>query len=244
MTDEQIELRILDEGYSFTTNSRDAIYILRNGKMIDGEIVDGFRGEDHRIIECLFDDINRYTPNFWSLVHDRTGVIDLVPETKMALKMEGQIPTGPQQKVIESCNYQLKDAFPLVREKREDKKIKLFDANQVDLHLYLDTDDTLTYLVDSFLNLEASILERADGIYVMNDESNVYNDVEELPFTRNGYNRCLYRNLYVLENDQTGINYVVNTTLNPDEINNLINLSENIEQIMEIKERKREDRER
>ena len=78
----------------------------------------------------------------------------------------------------------------------------------------------------------------------MNDESNVYNDVEELPFTRNGYNRCLYRNLYVLENDQTGINYVVNTTLNPDEINNLINLSENIEQIMEIKERKREDRER
>lgn len=38
MTDEQIEQRVLDEGFSFTDNPRDAIYVLRNGKLIDGEI--------------------------------------------------------------------------------------------------------------------------------------------------------------------------------------------------------------
>lgn len=117
MTDEQIEQRVLDEGFSFTDNPRDAIYVLRNGKLIDGDIHERVRGEDYRMIECLFDDIDRHTPNFWSLVHEQTGVVQLVPETKTALKMEGQVLTEPQQKVIDSCDYRLKDAFPLLYEK-------------------------------------------------------------------------------------------------------------------------------
>lgn len=59
---------------------------------------DGDRTEDHRIIEVLFDDIDRYTPNFWSIAHERTGMIQHVPETSYILKTAEQNVTEEQQK--------------------------------------------------------------------------------------------------------------------------------------------------
>lgn len=245
MTDEQIERRILDEGFSFTNNPMNAIFVLRNGKLVDGDIHERVRGEDHRMIECLFDDIDRYTPNFWSFVHERTGVVQLVPETEIALKMEGQSLTERQQRTIESCGYRLEDAFPLLQEKKGDSKMKLFDANQMDLALYRDTNGTLLHLAERFVNVEDSILERAASIYDMKDESNVYADIEELPFSRNGYNRYLNEGHYVLENGQTRDHYMVNVALTPNEMDTLINLSKDIGHEIEIGQRRnKENRER
>src|SRR5699024_5846749 len=74
------------EGVETTDNLAEAIYILSDGTLISGMFYDGDRTEDHRIIEVLFDDIDRYTPNFWSIAHKHTGIIQHVPETSYKLK--------------------------------------------------------------------------------------------------------------------------------------------------------------
>ena len=86
-----------DEGIETTDNINEAIYILTDGTLISGMFYDGMRTEDHRIIEILFDDIDRYTPNFWSIAHERTGMIQHVPETSYILKTVGQEVTTEQQ---------------------------------------------------------------------------------------------------------------------------------------------------
>src|SRR5699024_316808 len=86
-----------DEGIETTDNLAEAIYILTDGTLISGMFYDGMRTEDHRIIEILFDDIYRYTPNFWSIAHERTGMIQHVPVTSYILKTVGQEVTTEQQ---------------------------------------------------------------------------------------------------------------------------------------------------
>ena len=86
-----------DEGIETTDNINEAIYILTDGTLISGMFYDGMRTEDHRIIEVLFDDIDRYTSNFWSIAHKRTGMIQHVPETSYILKTVGQEVTTEQQ---------------------------------------------------------------------------------------------------------------------------------------------------
>src|SRR5699024_3981278 len=86
-----------DEGIETTDNINEAIYILTDGTLISGMFYDDMRTEDHRIIEILFDDIDRYTPNFWSIAHERTGMIQHVPETSYILKTVGQEVTTEQQ---------------------------------------------------------------------------------------------------------------------------------------------------
>lgn len=86
-----------EEGIETTDNLEEAIYIMPDGTLISGMFYDGMRTEDHRIIETLFNDIDRYTPNFWEIAHKRTGMIQHVPETSFILIKQGQEPTPEQE---------------------------------------------------------------------------------------------------------------------------------------------------
>ena len=97
LTNKQIIKMFETEGIETTDNLKEAIYILPDGTLISGMFYDGSRTEDHRIIEILFNDINRYTPNFWHIAHERTGMIQHVPETSYILKTVGQEVTTEQQ---------------------------------------------------------------------------------------------------------------------------------------------------
>lgn len=98
--DEIIEL-FEAEGVETTENLDEAIYILDDGRMISGMFFDGMRTEDHRIIEVLFDDIDRYTENFWQQAHGCTGMIQHVPETSFILVKQGQEPTLEQEQYFD-----------------------------------------------------------------------------------------------------------------------------------------------
>lgn len=97
LTNTQIIESFETEGVETTDELSEAIYILSDGTLISGMFFDGMRTEDHRIIEILFDDIDRYTPNFWSIAHERTGMIQHVPETSYILIKQGQKVTEDQE---------------------------------------------------------------------------------------------------------------------------------------------------
>lgn len=105
LSDEDIVEKFTDSGIELTTNPFEAIYLLRNGKLISGGFYDGVRGEDHRCVQCLFDDINRYSPNFWEECMKRTGMVILIPENRQAMMLKSQILTVPQQKILKQLNY-------------------------------------------------------------------------------------------------------------------------------------------
>lgn len=101
LTNEQIIKMFEDEGVETTDNLAEAIYILSDGTLISGMFYDGDRTEDHRIIEILFDDINRYTSNFWTIAHERTGMIQHVPETSFILIKQCQEVTDDQKQYFD-----------------------------------------------------------------------------------------------------------------------------------------------
>lgn len=65
------------------------------------ELFDGCRTEDHRIIEVLFEDIDRYTKDFWEQAHERTGMIQHVPESNWILVKQGQETTPEQEQYFD-----------------------------------------------------------------------------------------------------------------------------------------------
>lgn len=97
LTNQEIIKIFESEGVETTTNLNEAIYIMSDGTLISGMFYDGDRTEDHRIVEVLFDDIDRYMPNFWNIVHERTRMVQHVPETSYILKTVGQNITEEQQ---------------------------------------------------------------------------------------------------------------------------------------------------
>lgn len=105
LTNKEIIKAFEDEGVETTDNLNEAIYILSDGTLISGMFFDGDRTEDHRIIEVLFDDIDRYTPNFWNIAHQRTGMIQHVPETSYILKTVGQEVTTEQQNYFNKVDF-------------------------------------------------------------------------------------------------------------------------------------------
>ena len=94
-----------DEGIETTDNINEAIYILTDGTLISGMFYDGDRTEDHRIIEILFDDIDRYTPNFWSIAHERTGMIQHVPECNQLLINKTNVLSDEQLEIVEQMEF-------------------------------------------------------------------------------------------------------------------------------------------
>lgn len=107
MKDEEI-VEKLEESDIFTTDDpAEAIYVLRDGTLISGDFEYGSRGEDHSCIERVFDDINRYTKNFWEEMFERTEVVMLVPESCEAYYYEP--PTKEQMQVVIELGYDLLD---------------------------------------------------------------------------------------------------------------------------------------
>lgn len=96
-------------GYKMTKKFMEAIYIFPNGEMVDGGFDCGSRGEDHRMIECIMDGMDRYTSGFWDAVHDIYGVVRLVPETKYALVKIGQELTKEQRRLIKAYRFKIEE---------------------------------------------------------------------------------------------------------------------------------------
>lgn len=105
MTNKEIIEIFENEGIETTNDITQAIYILSDGTLISGMFYDGDRTEDHRIIEVLFDDIDRYTDNFWQLAHERTGMVQHVPETSYILVKDGQTVTEEQKAYFELVEH-------------------------------------------------------------------------------------------------------------------------------------------
>lgn len=98
-----------ENGYKFTSNPLEAIYIFPNGAMVDGEYDYGTRSLDHRMIECLFDDIDRYHNDFWDRVHNDFRVVRLIPESRVAMIRTGQPLSEIQNKIINAFEFEIEE---------------------------------------------------------------------------------------------------------------------------------------
>ena len=105
ITNEQIIEMFEADGIETTDNLDESIYILDDGTMISGMFYDGDRTEDHRVIEVLFDDIDRYTSNFWSIAHERTGMIQHVPECNQLLINKTNVLSDEQMEIVEQVEF-------------------------------------------------------------------------------------------------------------------------------------------
>lgn len=105
ITNEQIIKMFEAEGIETTDNLNESIYILSDGTMISGMFYDGDRTEDHRVIELLFDDIDRYSNNFWEIAHRRTGMIQHIPECNQLLINKVNVLSDQQMEIVEQMEF-------------------------------------------------------------------------------------------------------------------------------------------
>ena len=130
MTDKQISEILEEEGYSFTDNLEESVLILKNGNLVDG----GFFGGDTRTIEhreiaeSVVLDKDRYDKDFWSVFHQRTSMIMVVPETRELLIMEKQKLSNEQKAIINSNpDYTVKEYCKNKDETKKTKSISKYD---------------------------------------------------------------------------------------------------------------------
>ena len=130
MTDKQISEILEEEGYSFTDNLEESVFILKNGNLVDG----GFFGGDTRTIEhreiaeSVVLDKDRYDKDFWSVLHQRTSMIMVVPETRELLIMEKQKLSNEQKAIINSNpDYTVKEYCKNKDEIKKTKSISKYD---------------------------------------------------------------------------------------------------------------------
>lgn len=107
LTDEDIVDKLDEAGIYTTEYPEEAIYVLRDGTLIDGSFDYGCRGEDHVCIESIFDGIDRYTDGFWEKMFKATEAVMLIPENKQAVFPDWLTPTRWQWKVINELDYEL-----------------------------------------------------------------------------------------------------------------------------------------
>jgi hypothetical protein len=109
-TEEEVNDWLGDNRFKETDDIDQAIFIFPDGKMIDGEFYGGNRGLDHNSLTSIEE-----LPNFkrgdshsvWPDIHYNTGVVRLVPETKVALIMEGQTLTPAVKKQLQDAGYEI-----------------------------------------------------------------------------------------------------------------------------------------
>lgn len=98
--------KLTENEVKLTTDPKEAIYILPDGQMVDGEFDMGMRGVDHRVIECAIDS-SRDDKEFWNEVHEKYQLVRLVPETDTALISTTQQLTSKQKEIIDSLGYEI-----------------------------------------------------------------------------------------------------------------------------------------
>lgn len=128
MTDKQISEILEEEGYSFTDNLEESVFILKN--LVDGGFFGGnTRTIEHReIAESVVLDKDRYDKDFWSVLHQRTSMIMVVPETRELLIMEKQKLSNEQKAIINSNpDYTVKEYCKNKDETKKTKSISKYD---------------------------------------------------------------------------------------------------------------------
>lgn len=130
MTDKQISEISEEEGYSFTDNLEESVFILKNGNLVDGGFFGGnTRTIEHReIAESVVLDKDRYDKDFLSVLHQRTSMIMVVPETRELLIMEKQKLSNEQKAIINSNpDYTVKEYCKNKDETKKTKSISKYD---------------------------------------------------------------------------------------------------------------------
>ncbi len=84
-----------------TKNINQAIFIMNDGALIDGEFDCGIRGNDHNELLSYFDGLN------WEELHNQLNIVRLVPETKIALIGKDQELNQLQQDLLTNSGYQV-----------------------------------------------------------------------------------------------------------------------------------------
>jgi len=84
-----------------TKNINQAIFIMNDGTLIDGEFDCDIRGNDHNELLSYFDGLD------WEELHKQLNIIRLVPETKIALIGKGQELNQLQQDLLTNSGYQV-----------------------------------------------------------------------------------------------------------------------------------------
>ena len=90
-----------DEG-TFTNNIDEAIFILSDGSLVNGEFYDGDRTLDHNCIKSRFE-----PETSWKQLHDTYNLIRLVPETRTALVSGGQVVPENIKNMLNFSNYEI-----------------------------------------------------------------------------------------------------------------------------------------
>ena len=84
-----------------TEDINQAIFIMKDGTLIDGEFDCGIRGDDHNELLDYFDDMD------WEELHQQLNIVRLVPETKYALIGKGQELNQAQRDLLNNSDYQV-----------------------------------------------------------------------------------------------------------------------------------------
>lgn len=84
-----------------TEGINEAIFIMKDGTLINGEFDCGIRGDDHNELLGYFDGMN------WEELHQQLHIVRLVPETKYALIGKGQKLNQVQQDLLNDSNYKV-----------------------------------------------------------------------------------------------------------------------------------------
>lgn len=84
-----------------TEDINQAIFIMNDGTLIDGEFDCGIRGNDHNELLSYFEGLD------WEELHNQLNIVRLVPETKIALIGKGQKLNQLQQDLLTNSSYQV-----------------------------------------------------------------------------------------------------------------------------------------
>ena len=97
----EANLKEFMEDVPTTKDINEAIFIMKDGTLIDGEFDCGIRGDDHNELLDYFDGMT------WEELHQRLNIVRLVPETKFALISKGQKLNQDQQDILNNSSYQV-----------------------------------------------------------------------------------------------------------------------------------------
>lgn len=97
----EADLKEFMEDAATTEDINQAIFIMKDGTLIDGEFDCGIRGDDHNELLDYFNGMN------WEELHQQLDIVRLVSETKFALIGKGQELNQVQQDLLNDSNYQV-----------------------------------------------------------------------------------------------------------------------------------------
>lgn len=97
----EADLKEFMEDAATTEDINQAIFIMKDGTLIDGEFDYGIRGDDHNELLDYFNGMN------WEELHQQLDIVRLVPETKFALIGKGQELNQAQQDLLNNSDYQV-----------------------------------------------------------------------------------------------------------------------------------------